>query len=310
MKNKKVLVTGATGFLGRWILRYWHTTHPDVELWATSTKAPVQNLAANKFILVDLCDKKACDELVSFCNPLEVIHLAGLIGRVTFNELIQANVVGTNNLLNALANLENHEEIRIVQASSASVYGLVSDEELPIRESQPYRPMTSYAISKLAQDHLGFSKWRRNGLRVMSARIFNTLGPDQPNNLVPMTFIKQLLKIKAGVSDQLKVGNTSSRRDFVDVGDIVRAFDALMQHGQPGEVYNVGSGKDVSIQEIIQKLLIISGLNIPVETVAERVQATDVPCVRADISKIEEKVGWKPKITLDKSLETMWNQAE
>jgi len=72
-----------------------------------------------------------------------------------------------------------------------------------------------------------------------------------------MTFIKQLLKIKAGVSDQLKVGNTSSRRDFVDVGDIVRSFDALMQHGQPGEVYNVGSGNDVSIQEIIQKLLII-----------------------------------------------------
>ena len=247
---------------------------------------------------------------LSLCRPREVIHLAGSMAGASLENLLQTNVIGTDNLLSALSDLENCEEIRVVQASSASTYGLVNKEELPIMENQPHRPMTSYAISKLAQDYLGFSKWRRNGLGVMSARIFNTLGPGQPDNLVPMTFIKQMMQVNSGTDNRLKVGNILSRRDFVDVRDIVRAFDALIHRGQLGEVYNVGSGKDVSIQEIIDILLMISDLKIQIETVDARLQTTDVPCVCADISKMVEKIGWQPKITLAQSLETMWNQAE
>jgi len=124
-----------------------------------------------------------------------------------------------------------------------------------------------------------------------------------------MTFIEQLIKARAGQTDRLKVGNTAPRRDFVDVRDIVSAFDALIDHGRPGEAYNIASGEDVSIQEIIDMLMQISGLQVPVETVSERVHSTDVQCVRADISKITRETGWRPWIPLKKSLEEMWHAA-
>jgi GDP-4-dehydro-6-deoxy-D-mannose reductase len=236
-----------------------------------------------------------------------VIHLAGLLGMGKLSEHLSVNVLGTENLFKALVSMGDFSHVRIVQASSASIYGRVCAEELPISENQPPRPLTAYALSKLAQHQLASAMWHTQGLKVINACIFNTVGPFQPDTLVPMTFIKQLKEIKTGLGDRLHVGDTSACRDFVDIRDVVQAFDRLLDAGHPGETYNIASGCSVSIKKIIEFLMQLSELQIPIETTSKRLRNSDVPDVRADISKIASDTGWKPSYSLYESLKDMWS---
>jgi GDP-4-dehydro-6-deoxy-D-mannose reductase len=306
--SDRLLVTGATGFVGQWVLRYWRTTHPDVEVWATSNEAPEQPLHIDRFLQLDLTERDCVERFIAECRPNRVIHLAGLIGRGELARFLHVNVVGTENLYEALLKHVDVAKLRVVQASSAAAYGLVREEELPITEQQAPRPIAAYGLSKLAQDYLATSMFLSSALHVICGRIFNTIGPGQPLSLVPMTFAKQLLEVRDGKNDRLKTGDTSTRRDFVDVRDIVRALEALLRKGTPGEVYNIASGQAVSIQEVIDKLIAISGLKVAVEPASNRLRPTDVPCVRADVSKIMKQVQWSPEISIDDSLQAMWEQ--
>jgi GDP-4-dehydro-6-deoxy-D-mannose reductase len=302
----RVLITGATGFLGRAVYDHIRTACPDADLWATSNKQAGPSIRADKFRQIDLCDKEAVDEFVSICKPTHVIHLAGLVGEASLAEHLRVNVLCTENLYNSLTNTVNAEEVRAVQASTAAIYGLVGKDELPITEDQPPRPVTAYALSKLSQEHLAMAMWRTQGLQVICARIFNMLGPGQAEGLVPMTFLSQLTQVKAGRASKIKVGNLASRRDFIDVTDVALAFDVLMKHGRPGEAYNVASGNDVSIKKVLDMLLQISGQQPVLEVADERIRRADVPLIRADISKIVAETNWRPTITLFESLKIMW----
>jgi len=148
--------------------------------------------------------------------------------------------------------------------------------------------------------------YRTRGLKIIRARIFNLLGPGQPEHLVPMTFIRQLRNCRAGEADRLKVGNLDTRRDFVDVRDVAAAFEALLDRGEGGQAYNVGSGTDVSIREVIESVFRLAGFSVPLETDPSRFRRADVPCVRADVTKISASTGWRARISLDESLQTMW----
>ena len=237
-----------------------------------------------------------------------MIHLAGLIGPQALADHLSVNVVGTECLYSALA--ETAPEAKVVQASSAGVYGLVRSEDLPIRESLPLWPVSPYAVSKAAQEHLAVAMGRTHGLRIIRARIFNMLGPRQPPNLVPMTFITQLAEVRAGKASRLEVGNTEARRDFVDVRDVVRAFDLLLEGGRAGQAYNVGSGTDVSIRQILDELLRICNMEVPIKVTGRRLRRADVSCVRADVSKIASETGWRVRISLRESLEQMFGEGE
>jgi len=304
MKHR-LLVTGATGFIGSWTLHYWREHYPNVEMWATSEKPHPPNLHADEYYQVDLCDLEAIREVVLECQPTQVIHLAGLVGKASLEEHLRVNVAGTENLYNALAETDHLLDIRIVQASTAAIYGLVRPEELPISEDQPLRPITAYGLSKAAQDLLAVAVGHSMGLKIVRACVFNSLGSGQGDSLVPMVFIKQLANIQSGSLKSLKVGNSSTRRDFVDVRDIVAAFDVLLHQGESGQAYNVASGEDISIQEVIDELLGIVGIKMPIEICADRIRSIDVSSVRADISKISGETGWRPRISLRESLEAM-----
>ncbi len=310
MGEPRLLVTGATGFVGSWVLRHWRTTHPQVEVWATSEKPHPPHLEAHEYRQVDLRDAEAVRGLVQACRPTQVIHLGGLIGEASLADHLAINVVGTEHLYQVLAEMAGAAEMRVVQTSSAATYGPVRPDELPITERQPPRPITPYALSKVAQDYLADAVWRTKGLAVIRGCVFNMLGPGQPDTLVPMTFIKQLREVQSGRTDRLCVGQTTSRRDFVDVRDVAAAVDGLLKHGQAGEAYNIASGCDVSIQDIIDELLRITGLGVPVEVTPARLRTADVPCVRADISKLAAASGWRPQITLRESLRAMWEAAQ
>ncbi|PKL50524.1 MAG: hypothetical protein CVV39_01310 [Planctomycetes bacterium HGW-Planctomycetes-1] len=307
---KRILITGATGFVGSWTVRHFKAVRSGVELWATSNEPASARLEVDEFVQADLFDNQAVQSLVEKCRPDEVVHLAGLTGNIPLAELIRVNVIGTENLYNTLITNCDLDKLRIVQVSSAATYGMIRSEELPITEQQQPRPVSSYALSKLMQDYLALSLWRRKGLGVIIARVFNILGPGQPDSLVPMTFIRQLINTKDTDTESFKVGNISSRRDFVDVRDVASAFNILMSRGRPGEIYNVASGEDISIEEVIEKLTQISKIQVTIHKAAERMRAADVASVRADISRIKIETGWEPKISLDDSLKAMWDNTE
>jgi GDP-4-dehydro-6-deoxy-D-mannose reductase len=304
--GNRILVSGATGFIGQHFIKHWRSQHKDIEIWGTGNEPAPPGFSVDYFRQVDFEDSHSVARLVLDCQPNQVVHLVGVIGALPLARQMAVNVVGSENLFQALCALDDYENIRIIQASSAAVYGLTRPEELPISEVQPLRPIGPYGLSKATQDLLGMSFFYLEGLPVINARFFNVIGPGQPDSLVPMTFIKQLKQAQAGQKDCLEVGQCGSRRDFVDVRDVVSALGLLLEKGHPGEAFNVGSGIDISIEKIIEYLFDISGFQVPLEMAAERLKTVDIPCVCADISRISQFTGWQPRISLYESLREMW----
>ena len=309
MPDTRILVTGATGFVGLWTLRRLRDARPDAEVWATSERPDPGDLPAARYRQLDLRDETAVRGLVRDCRPTGVVHLASLIAGADLEAYLSVNVLGTGRLYDALA-AEGPADLRIVQVGSAAMYGALKDDELPVREEQALRPVTPYAVSKVAQEYLATSAGLSQGLAIVRARIFNLLGPGQPPGLVPMTFIRQLADVRRGAAERLRVGLVTARRDFVDVRDAVRALDLLLSRGEVGLAYTVASGRDVSVQEIIDELLALTGIEAPVEVEASRLRPVDVPVVRADVSRIADAVGWEPEIGLRESLAAMWSETE
>jgi len=304
MRPKRLLVTGATGFVGAWVLRHWREAHPELEVWATSELPDPPAIEAAVYRRADIRSRDEVGALVRDCRPSGVVHLASIIGGGGLDALLAVNVVGTANLYGAL--LEHAPTAAVVQVGSAAAYGLVKPHELPVTEDQPLRPVSEYALTKAAQDHLAVVTCLSRGLRVVRARVFNMLGPGQPAQLVPATFVRQLVAVRDGLAGKVKAGDVAARRDFVDVRDAVDALDILLERGVPGGAYNVASGRDASVQDVLDALMEVAGVRAPVEVEAARLRLTDVPVVRADVTTMRREFGWQARIPLRRSLEAMW----
>jgi len=306
MSERRLLVTGATGFVGRWVLRHWRAEHPRTRLVATSHLPEPAHLPCDRYARIDLRDREAVRGFVAESRPDAVVHLAGIIASDDLHEQLSINVEATENLYRALLECPHPADVRVVQVGSAAMYGAVKGEELPISEAKPFRPLTPYGLSKAAQDHLAYMVWRRSRLPIIRARVFNLLGPGQPAQLVPMTFLTQLAGMRGEEGQCLRVGDTSARRDYVDVRDAAAAFDALLERGEGGQAYNVASARDVSVAEMLEEIFAIVGYTPRIETADDRRRAVDVPCVRADVSKIHQAAGWRAGRSLRQSLTDMW----
>jgi len=306
MSGTRLLLTGATGFVGPWVVRHWREAHPDAEVWTTSELPEPPSAEGTTYRQADIRSPDEVNALVRDSRPTGVIHLAGLISGGDLESYLAVNVLGTANLYRAL--LDHAPRASVVQVGSAAAYGPVRPHDLPITEDQPLRPVTEYALSKAAQEHLSVVVSLSRGLRIVRARVFNMLGPGQPRELVPMTFVSQLLAVRDGLAGTVKAGELSSRRDFVDVRDVVDAIDILLRRGESGTAYNVASGKDASVQEVIDALMDVAGVRAPVDIEAQRLRLVDVPVVRADVSRMRREFGWQARIPLRRSLEAMWSE--
>jgi len=307
MADERLLITGATGFVGACAARMWRERRPDVEVWGTSDRPRTDAFEPERYRRVDLRDADAVHALIEEIRPTQVLHLASLIGGADLDAFLSVNVLGTDRLYDALASV-GVPNVSIVQVGSAAMYGRIRDNELPVAEDQPFRPVTPYAVSKVAQEYLSIAAGYARDLRIVRARAFNLLGPRQPEHLVPMTFALQIRDVKEGAADRIRVGLTTARRDFVDVRDAVRAFAVMLERGEPGAAYNVASGRDVSVDEVIHGLFDIAGLEAAIEIDEARLRPVDVPVVRADITRARRELGWEPEIPLRRSLEDMWGE--
>lgn len=280
-------VTGGSGFVGSWLLGHLSSVGDTV------TSIPV-----------DITDRDAVGLAIRDAAPDVVYHLAGQANvdaswtdtSGTFN----VNAVGTLNVLDAVRALEHRPRVLVI--GSADVYGTVRPADLPLNEDTPLRPVSPYAASKVAaefvalQAHLGF------GTPAIRARAFNHVGPGQGDGFVVSALAKRIVEAERLGHRKIPVGNLDTRRDFSDVRDVVRAYRLLIEHGTPGEVYNVCSGNEISIRQIADRLIALSGHDLELVVSGQRQRSVDVPVLSGDATRLRNATGWEPLIPLDQTL--------
>jgi GDP-4-dehydro-6-deoxy-D-mannose reductase len=310
----RVLITGITGFAGSHLAEYVLAEHPGTEVFGTMRwRSRTENIRGieSKIQLLecDIRDQSSVTGLIERAQPDRIFHLAAQsFVPSSWNapaESLTTNILGQLNLFEAVRAAGIDPWIQI--ACSSEEYGLVHEDELPIRETNPLRPLSPYAVSKVGQDYLGYQYFKSFGTKVVRTRGFNHDGPRRGDVFVSSNFAKQLAAIEKGKKPPvIHVGNLEARRDFTDVRDMVRGYWLALDGGcEPGEVYNICTGKDYSIQRVLDELIRMSGIEVEVREDPERLRPSDVPILLGDSSKFRKATGWKPEIAYERTLRDM-----
>lgn len=294
---KRLLVTGRHGFVGRTLAQViqrdpWHRR------W--------ESIALDDGL--ELRDPVTVERLVRDATPDAVLHLAAQsFVPESFRDprtTMEVNFLGTLNLLLALKGVGFGG--RFVYVSTGDVYGLVPESGLPISETTPPRPRNPYAVSKLAAELLCWQWHASEALDMVVARPFNHVGWGQRDEFALSAFARQIVEARARRrAPVVSVGNIDVTRDFTDVNDVAHAYLALLEHGVPGETYNVCSGIEYRLRSLLDRMIEIAGVDVHIELDPTRVRATEQRRVCGDPSKIRQATGWSPKVSIDDSLQAV-----
>jgi GDP-4-dehydro-6-deoxy-D-mannose reductase len=306
----RILITGCTGFVGGYLVEQCRIRYPQAELFGLSghptfhTARP--GMSDVKLLVADITQPEAIRKVVARSQPDLIIHLAAQSSvSASWKDplgTLKVNAGGTIHLLEALRS----EQLtpRIVLIGSGEQYGMVRPEDNPIREECPFRPANPYAVSKAVQDLYGYQYFVAYGLPIMRARPFNHFGPRQTSTFVVANLARQIALIEAEKAEPvLSVGNLQARRDFLPVEDVVAAYLAVAEQGQPGEAYNIGSGQARSIRAILDLLLTLTGKSIQLREDPARLRPVDVPLLEANTSRLRADTNWKPAVQFEFALQ-------
>lgn len=310
---KKALITGITGFVGSHMAEYLLKEGIEVHgiLRWRSKMENIEEIKNNLHLYeADLLDAHSLYTTIEKIQPDYVFHLAAQSfvksSWTSPANTIETNMVGTCNLFEALRKIKPDAVVQI--AGSSEEYGLVHPEETPMNENNPLRPLSPYAVSKIGMDYLGYQYFQSYGLKVIRTRGFNHTGPRRGHVFAESTFAKQIAEIEKGIKDPVVyVGNLDAQRDYTDVRDMVRGYYLAVQKCEPGEIYNICSGKTWTIQWVLDFLLSQSKVKIEVKEDPERMRPSDVKILLGDNSKFSKATGWKPEITLEQTLTDLLN---
>lgn len=335
----RVLVTGITGFAGSHLAEYlltlegvevygacrWRSRLDNlrelaaagqlnniVESNITSAETLARLARPGKANLVhgDISDPTSMKRLMESVRPDRVFHLAAQsFVPASWNapaETFHVNTIGQINLFEAIRDAGLSPLIQI--AGSSEEYGLVYEHEVPMKESNPLRPLSPYAVSKVAQELLAWQYYRSYGLKSVVTRGFNHTGPRRGEVFVTSTVAKQIAEIEKGLRPPvLLIGDVEVKRDWTDVRDMVRGYWLALEKGVPGEVYNLGSGTTRTVREMMDILLGLSTVKIEVKQDPARLRPSDVRILWSDISKFSTQTGWKPSIPFTRTMEDLLN---
>lgn len=303
--KKTALIIGGAGFVGNYLAEYLHDT---CGYFVNSTKLEQETLQSpyGEVYNLDILNQTEIENLIKDIKPDCIFHLAAqssvALSWKRPQLTVDINVKGTVNLLEALKNVEYKGRVLLI--GSGEEYGVIKEEECPITEENLLRPGNIYAATKACQNLLGGIYARAYGLDLMMVRAFNHVGPNQIPQFVVADFCSQVAAIEKGKqTPEIHVGNLSAKRDFTDVRDVVAAYAMIIEKGKTGETYNVGSGKAIAIDEILNRILSFTKEEIKVIIEKEKFRPVDVPIIEADITKLVTDTGWEQKIPLDRTLQ-------
>jgi GDP-4-dehydro-6-deoxy-D-mannose reductase len=306
----RALITGITGFAGSHLAEYLLNEHPEVEVFGTyrwrSRMDNVEHFRSRvKLLEADLRDYTSMHAALEKSRPDVVFHLAAQSfvpsSWTAPNETLTTNVAGQTNLFEAVRALRLDPVIQI--ACSSEQYGLVLPDETPIKETNPLRPLSPYAVSKVAQDYLGYQYFQSYGLKVVRTRGFNHTGPRRGHVFVTSNFCSQVAAIELGLQEPvIRVGNIEAIRDFTDVRDMVRAYWLAVTKARPGEVYNIATGHGIRIREMLERLIALANVEVKIEVDPDRLRPSDVEILIGDASKFKADTGWEPRIPFEQTL--------
>ncbi len=297
MSGRKALITGSEGFVGKYLRQ---------ELEENGYEVTGLDLFPGPNTLVaDLLDPEQISTIIRNEKPDCVFHLAGQanVGKSWQipQKTIEINVNAAINLMEAIRQFSPDTSLLLV--GSSDQYGNLKEAGVSVSEETPMKPMNPYAISKVAQEQMGRAYAKAYNLKICMTRSFNHCGAGQKSGFIIPDFASGIVKVERGEQDALLVGNLTSRRDFTHVKDIVRAYRLIVEKGQPGETYNVGSGTTYSAQELLDKLLALSAKPVPVRQDPSRMRPSDTPVICCNHSKITKDTGWEPNIPFETMVE-------
>lgn len=321
---KTAFITGITGFVGSHLAGYILKEHKKTKIFGlVRWRSPKDNISkilqSIRLCYGDLEDYSSLEKILTDVKPDSIFHLAAQsyvdVSFVSPIATLTANVIGTANLLEVVKTLKVRNSYNPIVhiCSSSEVYGQVKKDEIPIQETNPLRPASPYAVSKVGEDMLAlqyFISWK---IKTIRSRTFTHEGPRRGDVFAPSNFAKQIASIEAGIQKPyVYVGNLNSIRTFMDVRDAVRAYWLLVNKCTPGDVYNIGGVETMTVGEMLHKLIGLSkNKNIRIKVDPKRLRPSDVTLQIPSIDKFVKKTGWKPKIKFDQTLQDMldyWRQ--
>ena len=316
----RVLVTGAAGFVGRWLASALIARGDQVA--GTTLDVPpetaVPGLAdareAISWRRVDLRELDAVEAVLDETTPEVIFHLAG----VTFvpaasadpGHAFEVNTVGGVRLLGAIAKRKAGGTLDplVVLVGSGEQYGR-QETTGPIPESAPQLPLSVYGASKAAQEVAGLQAFRASGVRVVCTRSFNHTGPGQPPHMLVPALVQRALGLRGQRDPRMRLGNLTPVRDFLHVRDVVDAYLSLADKGVPGQVYNVASGEGRSVGDLAKLVLARVGVDATLEPVAEYMRPVDLPFLIGDSTKLRAATGWRPRSGLETAIDELIDAA-
>lgn len=286
----RALVTGSDGFVAQHLIRHLRDNGDEVH-----------GIDRER----DVTDARSMQEVFEWFLPDVTYHLAALthVGDSWKNasEFTRVNVVGTQRVLDA--SFDAVPAATTIVVSSSEVYGISREEDQPLRESFRVAPANPYSSSKVEAEHVARDATRFRAQRVVIARPFNHLGPGQSPNFVVPALVSRLLDARDRGDQSILVGDLSTRRDFSDVRDVVRAYRLLSQLGVAGEVYNVASGHDIALSDIAHQLVARLAPHVELVVDPSLLRPVDLPVSRGSYDKLHQATGWAPQIPLHVSLD-------
>ncbi len=302
-----VLVTGASGFVGRHLVTLWTSRGARVTALAERAPRPGDREPAGGVIVADIRDHDAVRAALRETAPRWIVHLAGQSSAaLSFErprETFSVNAAGAIQLLEAVR--AECTGARVLLVGTSEAYG-PQPAGTRASEDTPFRPVSPYALSKAVADLAGETYSRAHGLDVVRTRSFSHLGPGQSPRFALPGFARQVAESEAGLADPvLRVGNLDVVRDLTDVRDVVDAYWRLCEHGRSGAAYNVCSGRGVRLADVVRALADRGRTRMRVEVDPARLRPADVPYLVGDPARIERETGWRAAIPLDRSLDDL-----
>ena len=310
-KIKKALITGISGSGGSYLAEFIVNRQPGVEVhglsrWhSTTAQDNLKNIA--KSITAHECDLNDVSSVVNTLKqvrPDAIFHLASHANvRASFATplaVLNNNIMGTANLLEGIRLAELDPIVQL--CGTSEVYGQAAPENVPIKEDCPLNPSSPYAVSKVAQDLLGYTYYRSYGMKIVRTRMFAYLNPRR-RDLFATSFALQVARIEAGLQKELRHGNLDSVRTLIDVRDAMETYWIAMDKGLPGEVYNIGGTTAIKVGDFLQLLKKYAKKTIPSSVDPALLRPADVTLQVPDVTKFKERTGWSPKYAFDDSVQ-------